>query len=195
MRIFRFRPRREDCGAVLPEYALIIALVVVGSLGAIQAAQDGGTDRLEASDARISPNDGAYYAGGVSTTLPPPATTSTTAGPVGVHVAAGPVITVTNVSGNRWQVTMTLTLLDSSNNGVIGATVDGTWTDGGTGSSPEGSCTTSTSAGQCTLQFTKIRDSVPTVTYTLSTITGGTFAWTPVAGGEGTIVISCGTFC
>ena len=195
MRIFRFRTRREDRGAVLPEYALIIALVVVGSIGAIQAAQRGGTSRLAASPARISANDGAYYAGAVATTVPPPSTTSTTAAPIGVHLAANPTVTVADAGGNRWQVTITLTLLDSSNNGVIGATVDGTWSDGGGGSSPVSTCTTSTSAGQCTMQFTRIRDATPSVTYTLSTITGGSFSWTPVAGGEGTVVISCGTFC
>ncbi len=195
MRIFRFRARREDRGAVLPEYALIIALVVVGSIGAIQSAQRSGTSRLVASPARISANDGAYYAGAVSTTVPPASTTSTTAPPIGVHLAANPQVSVEDASGNRWQVAVTFMLLDSSNNGVIGATINGTWSDGGGSSTPVGSCTTSTSAGQCTLLFTKIRDNVRTVTYTLSTITGGTFNWTPVAGGEGTIVISCGAYC
>ena len=73
--------------------------------------------------------------------------------------------------------------------------MNGNWTDGGTGSTPVGSCTTSTSAGQCTLQFSRIRDSYPSVTFTLSTITGGTFSWTPIAGGEGTYIIPCGAFC
>ena len=195
MSIFSNRKRRQDRGAVLPEYALIIALVVVGSLGLIQNAQTRGTSRLSASGARVTATDGAYYAGAVATTAPPASTTSTTTGAIGVHLAAAPTITVADAGSNRWQVTMTLTLLDSSNNGVIGATVNGNWTDGGGGSTPVGSCTTSTSAGQCTLQFTRIRDAYPTVTYTLATITGGTFSWTPIAGGEGTYVIPCGTFC
>lgn len=195
MRIFRFRTRREDRGAVLPEYALIIALVVVGSIGAIQAAQRSGTSRLVASPARISANDGAYYAGAVSTTVPPPSTTSTTAPPIGVHLAADLIVNLEDGASGRWQVAVTLTLLDSSNNGVIGATINGTWSDGGGGSTPVGSCTTDTSAGQCTLVFTKIKDNIPTVIFTLSTITGGTFSWTPVAGGEGTIVLACGAFC
>ena len=195
MSIFSNRKRRQDRGAVLPEYALIIALVVVGSLGLIQNAQTRGTSRLSASGARVSATDGAYYAGAVATTAPPASTTSTTAPSIGVHLAAAPTITVADANGGKWQVTMTLTLLDASNSGVIGATVTGTWSDGGSGSSPVGSCTTSTSAGQCIVQFTKIKDSIPTVTFTLSTITGGTFSWAPIAAGEGTYVVPCGSFC
>ena len=70
MSIFSIRRRLQDRGAVLPEYALIIALVVVGSLGLIQNAQTRGTSRLSASGARVTASDGAYYAGAVATTVP-----------------------------------------------------------------------------------------------------------------------------
>ena len=173
----------------------MIALLVVASIGAIGKAQDSGQDRLNASDAKISPTDQAYYPGATSSTTVPNSSTTTTAGTIGVHLTATPTVTLADASGNRWQVTVTFTLVDSSGNGVIGATMNGGWTDGGNGSNPSSTCTTSSSAGQCTVQFTKIRDTVPTVTYTLSTITGGTFAWTPVAGGEGVLVVNCGSLC
>jgi hypothetical protein len=174
---------------------MIVALVVVVSIGVLEVIQDNGEDRLEASDARISADDGAYYPGVVTTTTAVGATTTTTSGPVAVHLDTNPTITVADVSGNKWQVTITFTLLDSSGNGVIGATMNGSWTSGGSGSDPVGSCTTSTSAGQCTVQFTKIRDSVEDVTYTLATITGGTFTWVPSGSGEGTVTVNCGTVC
>ncbi|MEQ1787577.1 MAG: hypothetical protein ABL966_11030 [Acidimicrobiales bacterium] len=195
MRLVKDRRTRGDRGATLPEYALIVALIVITCLSGIQMVQENGEEKLAASDGRISAADGAYYPGGATTTSTPGPTTTAPPTPIGVHLAANPTVVVADVSGNKWQVTVTFTLRDSANNGVIGATMNGVWSGGGNGSDPVGSCTTSTSAGQCTVQFTKIRDSVPNVTYTVSTITGGTFSWTPAATGEGTLTVNCGAVC
>jgi Flp pilus assembly pilin Flp len=191
----KLQRRRGDRGATLVEYAMIMALVVVVSIGAIQMVQESGEERLDSTDVRVNADDGAYYAGGGSPPTSSGATTTAPPGPVEVHLDTNPTITVADATGNRWQVTITFTLLDSSGDGVIGATMNGSWTDGGNGSTPVGSCTTSTGAGQCTVQYTKIRDAVQDVSFTLSTITGGTFTWVPEVPGEGSITVNCGPVC
>ena len=182
---------RGDRGATLVEYAMIIALVVVVCMAAISRLQASGEQRLAASDDRITPAaDRQYYAGGGVPPSPPPTPAPPPPGAIAVHLASSPAVVVEN-EGNNWRVTVTFTLLDSSANGVIGASMHGTWTDGGNGSTPSGTCSTSTSAGQCTLQFTEIKDNVPTVTFTLTSITGGGFFWVPEEMGEGVLTVGC----
>jgi hypothetical protein len=173
---------------------MLVALIVVVSLGAIQTIEDNGEERLEASDERISADDDAFYPGGSVTTSTVATTTTAPAGAIEVHLAANPSINVTD-DGNRWQVTITFTLLDEDGDGVIGATMNGSWTAVGQGSVPVSTCTTSTGAGQCTVQFSKIKDTNDSVTYSLSSISGGTFTWVPSGPGEGEVVVDCGTFC
>ena len=168
-----------------------MALIVVASLAAIQSVQQNGEERLEASDARVSASNGADYPG-ASTSTTVGATTTTVGGQIDVHLASTPLITIVD-DGTRWQVTLTFTLLDSSGNGVIGATMNGAWTDVGQGSNPIGNCTTSTSAGQCTVVYTRIKDSDNTVDYDLASITGGGFQWVPEALGEGSVTVTCGS--
>jgi Flp pilus assembly pilin Flp len=188
----KLQRRRGDRGATLVEYAMIMALVVVVSIGAIQMVQESGEERLDSTDVRVNADDGAYYAGGGSPPTTSGATTTTPGSPIDVHLASVPSMTLTN-DGPRWQVTLTFTLLDSSGNGVIGATMNGTWTDVGQGSQPVGTCTTSTSAGQCTVQYTRIKDDANTVVYDVSSITGGSFQWAPAAPGEGSVTVTCGS--
>ena len=188
------RPLRRggDRGATLVEYALGVALIAVVSLGAIQRIEDRGAARLEGSDDRISaPVDNQYYPGLATTTTVGGTTTTTTAGSSPVHVRSNPVVVVENQTQSEWRVTVTFTVVDSSDQGVIGATITGTWSDGGNGSQPGGTCTTSTGAGSCTVQYLAIKDNVPSVTFTMSSISGGSFSWQPQAAGEGTVAIAC----
>ncbi len=181
-----------DRGATVVEYAMLVALIVVVSIGAITAIQGRGAQRLSASDDRITPAaDGQYYSSGGTPSSVPPSTTTTVAGAIAVHVASPPLIVIESSSQSEWRVTVTFTLLDSSNNGVIGASMNGSWSDGGNGSAPGTTCSTSTSSGRCTLQFTAIKDNVNTVTFTLTSITGGSFFWQPANAGEGTLVLGC----
>lgn len=194
MNAFRWRTRRAwgDRGATLVEYAMGIALIVAVSIGAITSLQNRGEQRLVASDDRITPAaDSQYYSGGSTPSSVPPSSSSSAPGATAVHLAASPVVTVENATSSEWRVTVTFTLLDGSNNGVIGATMNGTWSDGGNGSTPGGTCSTSTSAGQCTLQFTSIKDNISAVTFVLTSITGGGFFWQPASPGEGTVVVTC----
>ena len=57
----RSKPHGER-GAAMVEYALIIVLVVIASMGAISAATDSGESHIAGSDDRISPDDQSYYA-------------------------------------------------------------------------------------------------------------------------------------
>ena len=180
---------RRERGAALVEYALIMGLLVVVSLGAISSATTSGKSRLTTSGNRLRPTDQAYYPGAVTTTTVS-GTTTTTIGSVDVHLGSSPIVTITD-DGPRWQVTVTFTLLDSADNGVIGAIMNGSWTDVGQGSNPIGTCTTSTSAGLCTVQYTRIKDSANAVSFNLNSITGGGFQWVPQSLGEGTVDVIC----
>lgn len=192
----RLRHRRTDRGATLVEYALLVALLAVASITVIQTATDGGEERLDDSDDRISAQaDNSYYPGASPSSSVPLSTTTTSSSTVAVHLDPNPLVSVQPDGNNRWRVTVTFTLLDAAGNGVIGATMDGDWVDVGQGSTPQSTCTTSTSAGQCTVQYTNIKTSSPNVTYNLTAITGGTFAWIPEAPGEGTLVVACGGVC
>ena len=189
---WRRRARSDDRGATLVEYALGIALILIVSIGAVTNIQSRGKTQLAASDDRVTPAaDNQYYPGGSTPSTVPSTTTTTAPGSIAVHLQASPAVTVENATSSEWRVTVTFTLLDSSDNGVIGATMNGAWSDGGNGSNPAGTCSTSTSAGKCTLQFTSIKDNVSSVTFTLSSITGSGFYWQPATAGEGTLSVSC----
>ncbi len=188
----RLRYHRGDRGATMVEYALGIALLVVVCLGAIQRIQDRGTDRLEGSDERISlPSDGQYYPGlATTTTVSGPTTTAT--GTTPAHLQSNPTIVVENTDQNEWRITVTFKVVDSSNQGLIGATLTGNWSASGPHSSPTGTCSTSTSDGLCTIQYLGIRDNDNLVTFQVTSITGGSgFFWQPAAPGEGSLAISC----
>lgn len=179
-----------DRGATAVEYAMGIALVVVVSLGAIGAIQDRGKARLEGSDDRITPAaDGQYYAGGVTPSSSPSSSSSSTAS-VPVHLSGSPAIVVQDLGNSKWTVTVTFTLLDGSNNGVIGARLDAEFSDG-SGPTTAVNCTTSTSQGLCTVQFNNINDNRASITLTVGSITGGGFSWSPQAPGEGSLTVGC----
>lgn len=191
----RSRCRRGEGGATLVEYAMLVALVVVVSIGAIQMVQDNGEERLDSTDERVNADDGAYYAGGGSPPTSSGATTTAPPGPIGIHLDTNPTVTVQPDGNNFWQVTITFTLLDSSNDGVIGATLNGDWTGAGNPAIPDGSCSTSTSVGQCTVVISKVKEADDEVTFTVSGITGGSFTWVPATAEEGMIVVPCGSIC
>ncbi|HSG16153.1 MAG TPA: hypothetical protein VLE70_07515 [Anaerolineae bacterium] len=67
---------------------------------------------------------------------------------------------------DRWEATVIITVHDSSDNPVAIATVDGSWSDGAKGS---GSCETD-GDGQCSVTKTNIKDSISSVTFTVTGI-------------------------
>ena len=60
---------------------------------------------------------------------------------------------------------------------MVGVTVSGAWSSGANGTS---SCTTN-AVGQCTVTKTNIRNSVSSVTFSVTNVTGGSLTYTPAA--------------
>lgn len=181
--------RGGDRGATLVEYALIVALIMVVSLGAVSSLQERGEDKLDESDERISEQvDNQYYNPGG--TVPPVPTSSTSSIPVTpVHLQSPPAVVVEDdiINNNKWRATVTFVILDDTNTPVIGATLTGIFE----GPPDEGvTCSTTDSTGRCTVIFNNINDNKPTTTLNVTQITGGSFQWTP-APGEGSVPISC----
>jgi serine protease AprX len=73
----------------------------------------------------------------------------------------------TTSTKNSWQAAVTITVHDSSHNGLSGATVTGTWSGGFSGS---GSCSTN-AAGQCVVQSGNISRNRTSVTFTVTNVT------------------------
>lgn len=159
-------------GATLVEYSLIIALVVVVSLGALTTMTDRGEARLAArAGAAGTPSEsiGALPAGGGGGGT----TGGTTGGGGGTTVTA--TIGPSNMSGQasdagqKWiaQITIRVT---SSAGPVSGATITGSWDAGGNNGDSE--CTTD-AAGECTVQRTNINDNNSSTSFTVEELTSG----------------------
>jgi hypothetical protein len=69
--------------------------------------------------------------------------------------------------GNRWHATVSITIHNNSEAPVAGATVNGSWSNGSSGSS---SCVTNAS-GQCTVTKNNLRSNTPSVMFTVTNVT------------------------
>jgi hypothetical protein len=97
----------------------------------------------------------------------PPTPTPTATPPPGATVHVGDLDGTASQTGTRWNATVTITIHNTGEGPVSGATVGGAWSNGTTGSA---SCVTNAS-GQCAVTKNDLRDSVPSVTFTVSTVT------------------------
>jgi hypothetical protein len=94
-------------------------------------------------------------------------------------------------TGGKWNAAVTITVHDSGDAPVSGATVSGSWSAGATGSA---SCVTNAS-GQCSVSKTGLRSNVNSVTFTVSNVTksGSTYNsganHDPEADSNGTVII------
>lgn len=186
---------RDDRGATMVEYALAVALVVVGTIGGISKIVDSGDDVLGSSGNRVgSADDTSYYAGATTTSsTTPSSTTSTTALP-GTAVQPSSITATPPPSnaGNKWiaNATVAVTMSSSPFSGVAGLLVEGEWTLVGGGSVDAASCTT-TASGTCTVQRTDIVDAKPVAVFTITAISGPGFYWTPGPGDATTLAVGC----
>jgi len=163
---------RRDRGAALVEYAMLMALVVVVSLAAISALTDESDAKVAAQPDRIGlpSEDNALNA--------PPGDADPggddddggSSGPVTAHV--GGLSGATSVSNNDWSATITITVVDDSDNPVQGATVTGSWSVGTGGTT----CTPTSASGTCSITSSALRrtggSAVPSVTFTIGAISG-----------------------
>jgi hypothetical protein len=80
-------------------------------------------------------------------------------------------------SGGRWNATVTITVHDVGHNPVSGATVNGTWS---TGVSGTGSCLTDI-LGECNIIKSNIKSSVSSATFTVDTVSHSSALYQPSA--------------
>lgn len=71
------------------------------------------------------------------------------------------------VNGGRWNANVTITVHDLNDNPLANATVDGSWSNGSSGSA---SCVTNGS-GQCTVSKNNLKNNASSVTFTVTNVT------------------------
>jgi TolB protein len=94
------------------------------------------------------------------------------------HMHVGDLDRTTTKQGNTWTAIVTVTVHNSTHNGVSTAAVGGSWSTGGTAS-----CTTSTS-GTCTVSKSGISKNSASVTFTVGNVTQGTLFYTDAGNHE-----------
>ena len=189
IRTHRVRACRGERGAVMPEYALIVALIVVATISVIVTVADRGENRLEGSDARIgTPVDAANYSGSATTTTIQSSTTTTAVS--GQTVQVGALTKSPNPSqgspASKWIANVTIEARDGTGALVAGVVVTGQWSSNGSGKA--GTCTTGVT-GTCSVQRIDLEDSSPTETFTVTGMTksGYTFSST----GTTSLAVNC----
>lgn len=178
-----WRHQDADRGATGVEYALIAALVLVGSLGAINALERNADNYYDTTSSRIgslpSANGGAptgtSLPGGSTTTTAAPTTTTTTAPTTTTTAAPRSSISATADSSdttgfNSWRAAVTVTVRNTSTGANVanaGVTVAFTRTNGT--SLGSATCTTG-SNGQCLARLSGVADSIATVVATVTSV-------------------------
>lgn len=152
-------PRHGDRGATVVEYALLLALLLVVSLGAIRTLQSRSSSKLD---------DGAGDRGRPAEQLNLPASSGTiigggTGSTVGSGAATVEVFDVVgaadNDPGSDWAAVVTIRVKNVSTPDLwAGVTVTGTWryTQGSTPKTQSGVCTTD-NTGQCSVSIANLK--------------------------------------
>lgn len=176
-------------GATLPEYALVVALFAVVTMGAI---------------GQIDSNAGTYYdstssqIGTPPTTIPPPPavppTPSEPPPPLTVTVSSM-VGTAASCSGNCWTASILITVRDSTMTPFAGATVTGSWNPAGLSTN---GCTTAAN-GTCTVTITGMKanggGSVNQAVYTVSNVSAGSRPYVAGSVTQKTVPQTCANPC
>lgn len=130
------RPLGQDRGASLVEYALLLGLFVVVSIGAIEALQGSASDRFVESsgDAGTPTEINGYY--GDRTSAPTGGGGGDTPDDGGLTVASvslGGGTSTPSGTGNKWNASITANVVDVDGAPVVGATVRLGWSGATTG--------------------------------------------------------------
>jgi hypothetical protein len=123
--------RRSIRGAVAVEYALGAALVLVASIGAIDALTDSAESNLSSHGSTAGapdlPDTGISVTTGSTTPTSSPPPTPTSAPPVTATASVGS--TSLGITGNRWDPRIDVSAIDSSSGQILtGVTITVTWT-------------------------------------------------------------------
>jgi Flp pilus assembly pilin Flp len=159
---------RRDRGASLVEYALVFGLVAILLVGAIDHLNSATHDELESRGEMAGATSdaiGDLSEGSVPTSV---STSTTVTGSPGDVVAAGvePVaVTTTTGSGHKWNMSVLITVRDSTTGDPLGgAIVTGSF------EGDSRSCTTDES-GTCPLTRERIPNGTATMSFTLASVT------------------------
>lgn len=150
---------------------MLVALILVVSIGAIGALEDRADDKAESSEDRIGgPADNSYYASGSTGGSTGGSTTGGSSTPsatpsVSSIVGAPPPSNDPSGSGNKWIANASITVTDGTDV-MVGVTVRGEWTIQGQGGATAVSCPTGTT-GACSVQFPGIGDNRKIVVFTV----------------------------
>ncbi|HUF40215.1 MAG TPA: Ig-like domain-containing protein [Anaerolineales bacterium] len=137
------------------------------------------------SGGRNTPTPGPTATSGgreTPTPTPVPGDTIHVADLDGIGVSSGP---------NRWQATVTITVVDQDGAPFAGAIVSGSWSSGATGS---GNCQTD-GAGQCSITRFNIRNTSSSATFTVDNVSATGHAYDPGANtdpdgdSDGTVIV------
>ena len=85
---------------------------------------------------------------------------------------------------NRWDASVAITVVDQDGNPVAGAAVQGSWSAGGS------STAVTNASGQCTVSKTKIKTSVTSTTFTVTSLSGSGYIYDPGSNVVGSIAVS-----
>lgn len=161
------RPDGDDRGATLTEYALLFALVVVLLIAAIDRLSAGARDELSSrGETAVATGEPV---GDLSVGAPPTSVTTVTppTTPSGDVLAASvqPIqVTTSPGTGNKWNMSVLITVVDSTTGEPLeGAVITGSF-EGDTRS-----CTTD-ATGSCPLTRERIAQGTATMSFTLQTV-------------------------
>ncbi len=179
---------RRDRGATLVEYALLVGLLVVVSLGVIQNLEDkGGSKVASRSDGIGQPTEANDLSGPGTTSPTTPPTTAPPPSPVTVHV--GTLAGATSTSGGDWSATVTITVLDADGNPAQSVSVTGSWTIPGGGTT----CTTDAN-GECAITSVSMKrngnGSVPSIEFAIVNLGGAQVTYDPDSNSASSLTIN-----
>jgi hypothetical protein len=175
--------RRSVRGAVAVEYALGAALVLVGSIGAINALTDSAESNLSSHGATAGapdlPDTGIIVTTSSTAVPPPPPPTDPPLPPTTATASIDSTSVGLSNGGNRWNPRIDVSARDSSGNVLIGVTIQVTWTwmEGTTPRTSNQTCNV-VSTGVCSFQLNDLENRVSrpnfvdTVSVTVDSISG-----------------------
>lgn len=184
------RTTRHERGATMVEYALLVSLLVVVSLGVIQSLEDKGESKVASrSDGIGQPTESNELSGPGTTSPTTPPTSTPPPTPLTVHI--GTLAGTASQSGNDWSATVTITVLDADGNPAQGVTVTGAWSLPGGGTT----CSPTDATGECSItsaSFQRKPDagSVPSVTFTIVALSGANITYDPSADSSAMVTIT-----
>lgn len=177
--MLRFKPTAHagplDRGATVVEYSLVVALVLVFSMGALKSLQDQTGDEVGERAAVIGDPGNIVP----TTTTAPDSTTVPDGGeeeedPVAATAAGSGAAFKQVGSGNKWRAEVTFAVTDVEGEPVSGVTIIGSWNPAPPGGDSLSTVECVVQAGSCKLYRWDLPNGAPTATFTTLEVVSGT---------------------